>query len=73
MDPAILMLGIFHITEWIRCTILLTVICLGVNLMQVWYVLGLNTIFGLVAFIYVHVVYFGDAAKGCAADQPTRY
>lgn len=73
MDSAILMLGIYHIIEWVRCTMLLTVVCLGVNLMQTWYVLGLNSIFGLFAFIYCHVVYLGSAAKGCEANQDTRY
>ena len=73
MDPAILLLGIYHIIEWIRCTIMLTVICLNVNLMQTWYVLGLNSLFGLIAFIYCHVVYLGAAAKGCQVNQPTRY
>jgi hypothetical protein len=73
MDPVILMLGIYHIIEWIRCTILLTVICLGVNLMQAWYVLAINSVFGLIGFIYCHIVYFGAAAKGCEENQPTRY
>jgi hypothetical protein len=73
MDPAIILLGVYHIIEWIRCTILLTVICLGVNMMQVWYALAINSVFGLICFIYCHVVYFGAAAKGCAENQPTRY
>jgi hypothetical protein len=73
MDPTILALGIYHIIEWVRCTILLTVVCLGVNLMQAWYILSINSIYGLIAFIYCHVVYFGDAAKGCEPKQTTRY
>lgn len=32
-DTAIKLAGIFHIIEWIRTTILLTVIFIGVNLM----------------------------------------
>ena len=33
MDLAIKLAGIFHIIEWIRTTILLTVTCIGVNFM----------------------------------------
>lgn len=73
MDTPILLLAIYHIVEWVRCTILLTVVCLGQNLMKVWYALMVNTLFGLCVFLYAHAVYFGEAATGCAPTQPTRY
>lgn len=73
MDPAIVLLAVYHIIEWIRCTVLLTVICLGVNLMHVWYATALNSVYGLVVFIYCHVVYASEMGMACAENQPTRY
>lgn len=73
MDPAITLLAIYHIIEWIRCTILLTVVCLGVNLMHVWYATALNSVYGLIIFIYCHVVYASPRGMSCALNQPTRY
>ena len=70
---AIKLVGIFHIIEWIRATILLTVVCLGVNLMKVWYISAVSTIYGLVAFIYRHAAYWSEEATACAEGQPTRH
>ena len=71
-DLAICLLAIYHIIEWLRCTAFLTVICIGVNLMWVWYITVLNTAFGLVAFIYAHTVRFGAAGKACEEAQEGR-
>jgi hypothetical protein len=38
----------------------LVTIVLGVNLMAFYYVSGLNIIFGLIAYIYVHAQLFGS-------------
>lgn len=73
MDTAILLAGIWHIIEWIRTTILLTVILIGVNLMHVWYATAIASVYGFVSFIYLMAVYFGSEAAGCEANQPTRY
>ena len=73
MDTALLLSGTFHLIEWIRCTILLTVVCLGANLMLPWYILTLNTIYGFVAFILCVMVYTSPEAQGCAANQGGRY
>ena len=52
---------------------LLVVVCVGANLMIIWYVSTFNTVFGLAVFIYVHVVFFSEAGKACSDSQPTRY
>ena len=73
LDTAILIAGIFHVIEWLRTTILLTVVVIGAtNLMWAYYALGLNTIFGIVALVFVHLSYFGEGAY-CKDAQPTRY
>merc|ERR1711970_1186905 len=47
LDTAIFMGAIFHIIEWIRTTVLLTVIFIGVTpLMWAWYVTSFNTLYG---------------------------
>merc|ERR1711935_7257 len=72
MDTAILLAAIFHILEWVRTTILLTVVLVGVNLMWFWYFSGiLSATFGLGSFIYLIAVYAGDAQM-CNDTQPTR-
>lgn len=74
LDGAILVAGIWHVIEWIRSTVLITVVFIGAHqLMWFWYATIWNSLFGIVAFIIVHVAYFGDAGKGCETLQPTRY
>ena len=72
---AIKLTGIFHVIEWIRTTMLLFfIICIGANLMQVWYITGVLSIpYGIAVFIYLHVVYASDDAKACSEAQNTRY
>ena len=72
-DLAIKLTGIFHIIEWIRTTILLTVICIGVNLMQVWYVSSITALYGIAVFIYLIYIYASDDGKACGLTQVTRY
>ena len=53
-DGALLLLAIFHIVEWIKMALLLTVVVLGHvmrHLMYVYVFLFLNTIFGCIAVI----------------------
>lgn len=40
--------------------------------MKVWYYSSPNTIFGLIAYIYVHAQRFSDDGKNCADKQPGR-
>ena len=47
---------------------LLVVICIGANLMLIWYVSAFNTVFGLAVFVYVHFVFFSEAGKACSEE-----
>ena len=72
-DTAIRLAGVFHVIEWVRATILLTVVCIGVNLMQVWYVTAVTALYGIAVFIYVMVVVGSDKGQACSEAQNTRY
>ena len=65
LDMAIYLLAIYHIAEWIRTTILLTVIVVGSNLLKVWYASAIFSVYGLCCFIYLHVVYASDWGMAC--------
>ena len=71
-DTAIKLGGVFHIIEWVRSTILLTVILIGAPLMIVWYATAVSAIYGIAAFIYIHVTYFGTDGQACLSAQETR-
>ena len=71
-DFPLLMLAIYHIIEWIRTTVLLTVICIGVAWTSVWYWTTFNTLFGIVVYAIVHMVYVSDDGKSCADVQEYR-
>ena len=60
-----MMLAAFHIIEWIRTTVLLTVICVGVNWTIFWYATSFNTLFGLVVYGVVHIAYVSEDGKSC--------
>ena len=72
-DMALYLAGIFHVIEWIRTTILLAVICIGANLMSIWYATSINALFGIAVFIYVQVIYASDDSKACESAQKTRH
>ena len=40
--------------------------------MHIWYVTGLNTLYGIAVHIYVHVVRFSEPGKSCADIQKYR-
>ncbi len=71
-DLPLLLLAIWHIIEWIRTTVLLTVVCIGVKWLMFWFVTMPNTLFGLVTYAMVHVTYFGEDGKLCAEAQKDR-
>ena len=73
MDLVIYLLAIYHIIEWLRTTILMTTICIGVNFMWVWYITLVNSLYGLGVFIYCHIVYASARGKSRAVNQSTRY
>ena len=70
---ALYLLGIFHVIEWIRTTILLAIICIGANLLPVWYLSALSAFYGIAVFIYAHVVYASDDSIACADAQKFRH
>jgi hypothetical protein len=71
-DTAIKLAGVFHIIEWIRTTLLLTIICIGVNLMKVWYFTMITALYGIGVFIYVMVVLGSEDGMACKEAQPQR-
>ena len=71
-DFPLLMLAIYHIIEWIRTTILLTVVCIGVAWTNAWYATVANTLFGIVVYAIVHMVYTSDDGQSCKEVQEYR-
>jgi len=70
---ALLLMGLFHIIEWFRTILLLTVTCMKYEIvMYIYNILFLNLIFGFVTAIYAHVARFGSLGSECAASQPKR-
>ena len=72
-DTALYLVGIFHIIEWVRTTVLLVVVCVGVNLMKVWYYTAFSSIFGFICLVYVHIAVAGEDGQACSSAQETRY
>ena len=68
----LLMLAIFHMIEWIRTTVLLTVVCIGVKWLLFWYLTVPNTLYGLVTYALVHITYFDEDGQKCRDAQPDR-
>ena len=71
-DIPILLMSIYHLIEWIKTTIVLTVACVGINLMWLYYPLVLNTLYGLIATIITMITIFSEEGEACAAAQPQR-
>lgn len=71
-DLPLLLMAIFHMIEWIRTTVLLTVVCIGVNWVIFWYVTIPNTLFGLITYAFVHMAYFDQDGQDCKEHQPDR-
>ena len=71
-DTPLLILAIWHIIEWIRTTVLLTIVLIGVNWTITWYILVPNTLFGLIAYAIAHMAYFSEDGKLCKETQENR-
>jgi hypothetical protein len=72
-DTALLLFGLFHIIEWFRTIVLLTVTCMKYEILMYLYdITFLNAIFGLIVGIYAMVARFGEAGSACATAQPGR-
>merc|ERR1711927_20298 len=66
-DTALLLMGMWHIIEWFRTIMLLTVTCMGyTTVMYVYNFLFINCLFGIVAGIYAMTARFGAAGQECA-------
>lgn len=52
---------------------MLTVVCIGVNLMIVWYATIFNSLFGLVAYIVAITATFSEDGAACSEVQSARY
>lgn len=71
-DMALRILASYHIIEWVRFVIFLTTMLLGSNFLPLWYILSLNTPFGIAAYIYCHVIRFSGNGLACAGNQQYR-
>ena len=71
-DLPLLLMAIFHMIEWIRTTVLLTVTLIGVNWTIFWYLTIPNTLYGLVTYAFVHMAYFDQDGQDCKEAQPDR-
>ena len=71
-DTSLFLLSLYHGIEWLRAAILLTIVCIGVNLTPVWYVTLLNAIFGLIAYIFCYITLFSEEGQACQEAQQYR-
>jgi hypothetical protein len=66
-NPAIGMVAMFHLAEWIRQTIILTTALVNVNLMPLYYFMSINVVFGYIALIYGIITRFSGDGVACSA------
>jgi hypothetical protein len=71
-DMPLRLLGAYHIIEWFRMTIFLVTMLLGSNLMPLWYITSLNTVFGIAAYIACHIYRYAGNGVICAEEQEFR-
>ncbi len=65
-DTALVLLASYHLIEWVRIIGLLVTMILGQNLVLLYYITSLNTLFGIAAYIAAHVQRFNEDGKACA-------
>ena len=68
-DSALLLLAIYHIVEWLKTTVVLTVVFVGINLVWLYLIMILNTLFGVFTMIYAVMVRFSEEGMECAEAQ----
>ena len=71
-DNALLLFAIFHLIEWIKTTLLLSVACVGLNLMWVYYISSINTIYGFVVTLITIITLMSEDGEACAEVQANR-
>jgi len=71
-DMPLFLLSLYHGIEWLRSALLLTMVCIGVNLTIVWYISCLNAIFGLVCYVFTYITLFSGDGQQCKEAQQFR-
>ena len=71
-DTALVLLASYHLVEWVRVILFLVTLILGTNLLHVWYITSINTLFGIAAYCYAHSARYSDDGKACAENQVAR-
>ena len=71
-DTALILLASYHLVEWVRVIMFLVTLILGTNLMHVWYLTSINTLFGIAAYCVAHAARFSDDGYDCANEQVAR-
>ena len=70
-DTPLFIVLVFHIIEWVRQTILITVILVGVKWIPAYFILTINLPFGIIACLYGAISGL-TAAADCKTAQPGR-
>lgn len=63
-DMAIMVVTWFHMLEWIRQTLFLTIVLVGMNWLKAFNCLAINVPFGFIASIIAFIAGF-TAEEGC--------
>ena len=63
---AIILLISYHLLEWVRVISLMVTMMLGSNLVTLYYITGINTPFGIAAYIYCHIKRFNSDGVACS-------
>ena len=65
-DTPLLFLAIYHLIEWIKTTLVLTVVFVGLNLMWFYYILSvIGSIWGLIAIVVTMAARFSEDGTAC--------
>ena len=65
-DIPLILLSAYHLVEFVRVIMYLTTILLGVNLIPIYYLSYINTIFGIAAYMVCHAYRYSPAGIICA-------
>ena len=69
-DTVYIMLLSYHLVEWVRMAMLVITVVMGdIMFVRIYYWTSLNTLFGLAAYIYVHIVRFSPEGRACGDIQ----
>ena len=73
-DVPLLLCAIYHLIQWLRTTLLLTSIVVGLRCaLYLWYATSLVFVYGVVVMAVCHIVYFkSEEGLACREAQTTR-